>query len=215
MAKLTREEKKARKQLEKDLALLIKRDAKARGWGYADKTIFRRQGDWFIHATPIVSSERRHTDFQVTVKPFALDDIVSRILGFNGLDGAPLSLRSRGPHCLVLPLYALDIEDEGADVGRMAERLWAFADDKLAEVDQMTLDDFIAFARGDNPSRINQEIVAALILAKRLEEAKTLCETAIAAKQWSGSARMTQDGRLVGFFEFARAWAEGYRPPPA
>jgi hypothetical protein len=215
MTKLTREEKKARKQMEKDLVLLLKRDAKAHGWRYADKTIFRQQGDWFVDGMLIVYSDRWLTEIQISVKPFALDDIVSRILGFGGLDGTPLSLRSRGPHCLVLPIDKLNVEERGSDVGLMADRIWAFAEAKLGEIERMTLDDFIASERSHNASGIRQELVAALILAERLEEAKALCETALAAKQWGGSARTTSEGRIVGFFELARAWAAGYRPPPA
>lgn len=205
MEKLSREHKKARKALASEVDAAFKAAARARKWGYLKPTAFLRFDDWFVSFDLTVSTEARRSEIQVKIKPFALDDLVSRIMLHDGLDGTPLSLRARGPHCLVVPYFSQSIENDREDAEAMVEAAVGFAEASLKRIETLTLNDFIEFSR--NPSgNVSVNQVAALILAGRNDEALQLSEAAILAKQWGGPARITEGGQMVGFFELARRW---------
>lgn len=203
------DEKRARRELVKSFDVAWKPKAKAAGWGYVKPTSFTKIGDWFVYLDPMISTERNASVVSATVKPFLIDELISRILGFEGLDGAPLSLRARGPHCLVIPMFTCAIES-GGDLSRMIELAAEFSESMPARVEVLTLNDFIALA-APPAGQISVNQVAALILAGREEEASAFCDLAIAAKQWGGPARVTADGKIVSFFHFASQWIEERR----
>lgn len=204
--KLTREEKSARRSLEKAFQTAHKQQAKSAGWGYLKPTAFKRIGEWFVTLDPIIWTDAERAQLQATIKPFAIDDLMSHIMGHGGLDGSPLSLRARGPHTLVIPMWTQDIEAEG-NIDAMLRLSADFAEEVCAKVQSLLLDDFIEFVSRDYPvGKVKCELVAAMILNNRLGDALTLCEQAIATKQWGGPARVTEDGRIIGFFEFAKLW---------
>ena len=147
--KLNRDERAARRALEKQLLPAFKQQTKEDGWGYLKPTAFRRVGEWFVAVNPIVYTERYRTALQATVKPFAIDDLMSRICGFEGLENAALSLRARGPHCLVLPMWTIDIESNGS-LPDMLNAAAAFLRDVVARVNALALTDFVSFA-GEAP----------------------------------------------------------------
>jgi hypothetical protein len=203
--KLTRGEKKARKELSKAFDASFKIEAKQAGWGYIKPTAFKRIGDWFVCLNPSISTEAERAQLMGTVKPFAIDDLMSKILGFGGLEGTPLSLRARGPYSLVVPMFTTSIE-----AGGRVDAMVGLASDFMREIEpragQLTYEDFITFV-DDRPSgTVGDNQVAARILAGRKEEALSLCESAIASKQHGSNARVTEDGQIVSFFELARHW---------
>ena len=204
--KLTRDEKKARRELDKAFQAAHKQQAKAAGQGYLKPTAFKRIGEWFVTLDPVIYTDAARAELQATVKPFAIDDLISRILGFDGLDGSPLSLRARGPHALVLPIWTRDIET-GGNVEAMLSLSADFAEEVASKVQSLSLVNFIEFISKDGPAgQVSYNHVAAMILANRPDEALVLCEKAVASKQWGGPARVTEDGRMVGFFELAMGW---------
>ena len=206
--KLNREEQKARRGLEKAFQSGLKLQAKATGWGYLKPSFFKRIGDWFVDLHPTFWTDAERSKISACVKPFAIDDLMSRILGFEGLDGPPLSLRARGPHCLVRPMFDRSVEC-GGDVDRMLDIAADFSIVVTSDVKALSLDDFIDFTADDVPEgQVSVNQVGALILAGRSEEAVVLCNKAVAARQWGGPARTSADGRIVGFFELARAWLQ-------
>jgi hypothetical protein len=204
--KLTREEQKARRELEKAFQASLKQQVKAAGWGYIKPTSYKRIGEWLVALHPVVWTDAERSEMWAWVKPFPIDDLISRILGFEGLDGKPLSLLARGPHCLVRPMYICAVES-GGDLNRMTGLASEFSKKVTASVEALALGDFIAFTADDVPvGKVSVNQVAALILAGRSDEATALCEKAVAAKQWGGPARAAADGSVVGFFELALAW---------
>ncbi|OWQ94417.1 hypothetical protein CDQ91_15700 [Sphingopyxis witflariensis] len=205
--KLNGAEKRARRELGKLFDAAWKREAKAAGWGYLKPTSFKRIDDWFVYLDPEISTERNSSKISAAVKPFAIDDLMSRILGFEGLDGTPLSLRARGPHCLVVPMFSSSIE---GDLNRMIELATEFSKTMPVRVEGLTLADFADFSAAP-AGHVSAEQVAALILAGEEEEAAKLCDLAIAIKQWGGPARTTADGKIVSFFHFARQWIDEHR----
>ena len=206
--KLTRDEKKARRDLEKSFQAEFKKQSKAAGWSYLKPTAFKRMGEWFVGLNPIIWTDAKRAQLQVTVKPYDLDDLMSRILGFGGLDGSPLSLRTRGPHALVVPIWSHNIESEG-DLDKMLSNSTEFIDEVPSKLATLSLDDFIKFvATGGPANSVSYNHVAALILAKHPGEAHALCQQAIASKQWGGPARMTESGQIIGFFELTKQWLE-------
>ena len=206
MEKLKRDEQQARKAIVKAFDGRFRAWAKARKWGYLKPTAFLKASEWFVDFSPGINTDIHRAVLSCKVKPFALDDLVSRILLFEGLDGKPLSLRARGPHCLVRPMFDVSVENEIDDVNAILKIAEKFSDEALGQIASLTLDDFIAFCGDGFAERVSIEQVAALILANRNDEALHLCEKAILTKQWGGPARMTDDGKLIGFFELARRW---------
>jgi hypothetical protein len=206
--KLSSDERKARRNLEKEFLPAFKQQAKSQGWGYLKPTAFQCVGEWFVSINPVVYTETRRTELQATVKPFAIDDLMSRICGFDGLEGTALSLRARGPHCLVLPMWTIDI-DSDRDLAKMLDASAAFFSAVASKVNNLTLADFVSFVgEGAAPGQISYNHVAALILAQRDNEALVLCRRANEIKQWGGPAKVTEDGRMIGFFELASAWLQ-------
>ncbi|MFK0299908.1 hypothetical protein ACIQTU_11905 [Brevundimonas sp. NPDC090276] len=204
--KLSSAERRMRRELAKSFDAAWKPRAKAAGWGYIRPTSFKQIGEWFVYVDPQISTERNRSEITATFKPFYIDDLISRIMGFNGLDEAPLSLRARGPHCLVIPMYTSSIERDG-NLGEMIEAAEIFLTSLRTRVEALTLDDFIAFT-APAAGQVSANQVAALIMAGRDEEADALCKLAIAIKTWGGPARVASDGRMVSFFELAARWIE-------
>jgi len=205
-AKLNVAEKRARRELEKLFDAAWKREAKAAGWGYLKPTSFKRMDKWFVYIDPAISTERKSSKINATVKPFAIDDLMSRILGFQGLDATPLSLRARGPHCLVVPMFSSSIESDG-DLARMIELAAEFLMTMPARIEALTLRNFADFSASPT-GNVSAAQVAALILAGEKAEAAKLCDQAASSEQWGGPARLTEDGKIISFFQFARRWIE-------
>jgi len=204
--KLTRNEQKARRELEKAFQPAFKQEAKAAGWGYLKPTSFKRIDEWFVSLNPVIWTDSNRFQLQVNVKPFMIDDLMSRIIGFEGLDGTHLSLRARGPHCLVTPMFIEDISSE-TDFDRMLVRSTEVMASLNGRIGSLSVNDFVEFAaNGVPPDHVGYNHVAALILAERSEEALSLCERAMAIKQWGGPARVREDGQMIGFFELAAKW---------
>jgi hypothetical protein len=208
-ARLNGVEKRARRELQKMFDAAWKREAKAAGWGYLKPTSFKRIDEWFVYLDPEISTERNSSKISATVKPFAIDDLMSRILGFEGLDGTSLSLRARGPHCLVVPMFSSPIEGDGG-LDRMIELAAEFSETIPARVDALTLVDFADFSAAPT-GHVSTNQVAALILAGKEAEATNLCDLAISLKQWGGPARSTVDGKIVSFFHLARRWIDEHK----
>lgn len=204
--KLNGAEKRARRELGKLFDAAWKGEAKAAGWGYLKPTSFKRIHDWFVYLDPEISTERNSSKISATLKPFAIDDLMSRILGFEGLDGASLSLRARGPHCLVVPMFSSSIEGDGG-LDRMIELAVEFSKTIPVRVEALTLTDFADFSAAP-AGHVSANQVAALILAGKGEEAAKLCDLAISIKQWGGPARSAADGKVVSFFHLARQWID-------
>ena len=204
--KLKRDEQKTRRELELVFQASFKQETKSAGWGYLKPTPYKRIGEWFITLHPMIWKDAEKAELWAMVKPFGIDDLVSRILGFAGLDGEPLSLRARGPHCLVPPMFTTSIETHG-DLGEMVDLAMKFEKMVADRVRTMTLDDFIVFSTDNRPpGKVSLNEAATLILAGRLDQAAALCESAVASKQWGGPARATEAGQVIGFFELALAW---------
>lgn len=203
-AKLNRDQKRERRELAKAFDDAWKREAKLSGWGYLKPTSFKSIGEWFVYMNPTISTERFASDISATVKPLLIDDLMSRIMGFDGLDGTPLSLRARGPHCLVVPMFSCSIEKEG-DLADMVEAGLDFLNSMPSRIAATTMEDFIAIAASPL-GQVSANQVAALILGGREQEAADLCRDAIAANQWGGPARTTAEGKVVTFFHFALRW---------
>lgn len=151
-----------------------------------------------------ISTERFASDISATVKPLLIDDLMSRIMGSDGLDGTPLSLRARGPHCLVVPMFSCSIENEG-DLAEMVKAGLDFLKSISSRIAATTMEDFIAIA-APPLGQVSANQVAALILGGREQEAADLCRDAIAANQWGGPARTTAEDKVVTFFHFALRW---------
>jgi hypothetical protein len=203
-AKLNRDQKRERRVLAKAFDNAWKREAKLAGWGYLKPTSFKLIGDWFVAINPTISTERFASDISATVKPFLIDDLMSRLMGFDGLDGKPLSLRARGPHCLVVPMFRCSIEEEG-DLPDMVKTALEFLNSIPSRIAATTLEDFIAIAAPPS-GQVSANQVAALILGGREQEAADLCKDAIAKKQWGGPGRITEDGKVITFFQLALRW---------
>ncbi|WP_423601988.1 hypothetical protein [Sphingomonas sp. MS122] len=207
MEKPGRDEQRLRKAMAIEFDRTFKASSKLRKWGYLKPTAFVRRGAWFVAFHPTIWVDARRSELGISVKPFALDDLVSRIMLHDGLDDTPLSLRARGPHCLVRPMFVGSIESDGRDVREMDALANRFADESLDRVAGMTLDDFIEFTRDDvPPGKASVNHVAALILVGRHREAMQLCDMAISTKQWGGPARIDERGATTGFFELAGRW---------
>lgn len=200
--KLTKDQVKARKALDKSYHPLLKQAAKSAGWGYLKPTPFGLVNDWFVDFHPQISTEAFRATLSSTVKPSKIDDLVSRIMGHEGLTGTPLSLLARGPHVLVVPMFNDSIERDGDPELMTDASLAAMAETRI-RLETLKLENFIEFVADSPTGNVNVAHVAALILAQRRDEAAMLAERAVAAKQWGGPARVTEDGRLVGFFEMA------------
>jgi hypothetical protein len=203
---LSRDEKKARKAIEPAFNQAFKTAAKAKGWSYLKPTAFKQIGEWFVAFDPVVWTDERLAELWANIKPFEIDELMSRIMGFKGLAAHPLSLRARGPHCVVRPMRTISIES-GGDVDAMLRISSDFMDDTISFLSTLSLADFVEICREDLPAgQVSANFVAALVLSGRREEALEACESAISSKQWGGPARMTDDGRMYSFFEFAKRW---------
>jgi hypothetical protein len=206
VAKLSRDQKKARRDMEALIHKEFKTDSKTRKWGYLKPSAFNKLGDWFVCIQPMIWTDEVKSQIWACVKPYAIDDLISKILGFDGLDGSPLSLRARGPHCLVRPMVISSIESDG-DVDLMMSLTRKFFLEFDGKISALSLNDFIAFSHDDVPvGKVSVNETAALILADRGEEASRLCDQAIDSKQLGGPSRVTEDGRIIGFFELTKQW---------
>jgi hypothetical protein len=204
--KLTRDEQKARRDLEKLFHAGLKQQAKATGWGFLKPTSFRRMGEWFVTVDPVVWTDAERSQLHIKVKPFVIDDLMAKIMSLKGLDDTPLSLRARGPHCLVRSMFVTDVE-AGGDIDKMLELSSVVFEEVESKIDLLSIDDFIVFSVDDVPSgKMSVNQIAALILAQRSDEARTLCEQAIEANQQGGPSRITDCGQIVSFFECCVRW---------
>jgi hypothetical protein len=203
---LTSAEKKARKTLEKSFEASLRIAAKNAGWSYLKPTPFARYGEWFVSISPLIWTDEIKAQAQANIKPFGIDDLMSRILCFGSLAEKPLSLRARGPYCLVRSMLTSDIE-RGGNVDLMIGATLEFMKETASILENLTMDQFIEFCRDDRPiGMISDNLVAALILANRTPEARVLCDEAIANNQMGSNGRSIEDGRIVGFFELATRW---------
>ena len=159
-------------------------------------------GDWFVTFGPQISTEIIRATLDSAIKPFEIDELVSQIMGHGSLEGTPLSLRARGPHVLVLPRYTVSIEREG-DVSAMVDAAVTAMQETRERLQTYTMDDFIETSKDRPVGQIGVDTVAALILAGRIDEAQVLAEQAVERRQWGGPARITSDGQMIGFFQFA------------
>lgn len=203
---LSKDERKARRSIEPAFNQAFRVRTKSIGWGYLKPTAFKQLGEWFVAFHPVIWSDERRAQLSANIKPFAIDELMSRIMGFGSLEGSPLSLRARGPYCLVRPIRTASIESDG-NIDAMLLASSSFMDEAVSFLDVLSLDDFVEFSRDDVPAgKISVNAVAALILAGRTDEALEASEAAIAAKQSDGPARMTEDGHILSFFDLAKRW---------
>lgn len=75
--------------------------------------LFKLIGEWFVYMNMMILIEWFVFDIFVMVKLFFIDDLMSCIMGFDGLDGMFFFFCVCGLYCLVVLMFSCLIENEG------------------------------------------------------------------------------------------------------
>jgi len=185
MDRSRREHEKSRKALRAAVAAALKKNARAKGWRFAQGSLFREHDGWFVEVRsgPWVGEDRTVAEF--LAKPMALDPLFWDIVRTPENSSQPLSFRAFGAWtCQGPALTEAQIpEDGGAE--HIADRILDWANERLASpplpFEVGALATFIETQPGPSglTGRSFAALVALLALAGRLDEARALCVAAI------------------------------------
>ena len=209
--RLTREEQRERKALETEFLLSCKALGKELGWGFSKPTLFRRIDSWFVYITPGIYRDERKAHLSLSIKPFAIDDLLSRMMFGGGIPDKPLSRRTGGPLCLVVPIEYRDLPACGPlDLMLDVTRSFLLAAEEKARA--YDLDNFIAdHGEFDRRGHVYTNAVAARVLQGNLERARELVSLAIANAEEGNLGTWSPGWNITSFFQFADKWLEEER----
>jgi hypothetical protein len=207
-ARISREEARGVKEREKLFAGTLKAEAKVAGWRYANGSIFRQQGDWFVSVFPSLLWGRGLTA-RLLAKPMAVDRLFWRIVKLPENDRLPLSFRANGAWVLRPPSFQATIALDERDPERLAHEFVAWSTDRLPQVAPFSVNGLLSEIEDLGPRRKHH---VALEICLRLQ-----------LGDWDGALSLCGDrgphesgGFGVGdktFFDLARDWIAAERPP--
>jgi hypothetical protein len=195
-----------RKALEAEFLVQLKILSKELGWGFLKPTPFKRVGDWFVDVNPSIYRDEVKAHISLNIKPFDIDDMLSRMTFGEGMDQQPLSLRARGPLCLTTPCLEMKLPAEGPveEMVRIS-RLFLEESEKIAQ--GYDLDAFISFVGEIDERRgVNMNAVAARVLQGDFVRARQLVNAGLQRGDKGNLGRMTTDGKFLWFFDLADKW---------
>jgi len=146
---MTKDEKKARKVLTKDVAAELRRRAKDTGWKTSQGWLFRDDHGWFVDAWCIVEAAQRKTTVTVHLKPMGIDPVFWDIVLLPENRNQPLSFRLWGAWTISTPDRSeRHIDDMGLDASALADSILSIASQELVRTrESRSLETFIEFAR--------------------------------------------------------------------
>lgn len=144
---MTKEEKKARKALSKDVAAELRHRAKDAGWKVYQGWLFREDDGWFVDAWCVV--EQRKTTITVHLKPMGIDPVFWDIVLVPQNRNQPLSFRMWGAWTIKAPeRNEREIDDTGLDAPALTDCVLSIASQELVRTrENRSLESFIEFVR--------------------------------------------------------------------
>lgn len=207
MVKLTREERKERKVLAKTTAAILKTSARSSKWRVARDSLFKDHKGWFIEVQATISGSERKT-VAARIKPMALDPVFWDIAGTPENAKSPLSFRAFGAWVCGAPTVAEEGIDEGdGSAETIAAKVIAWADAQM-NLPLLTADSeaYLDFLRTKGNGYF-ANLITMQCLMGRFEEARALCQAAVARDDSGGFMQLVGDN-LIGFPTMVINWLE-------
>lgn len=200
-------DEKARRLLSRELTREILQIRKGTAWKAREGTLFQACGGWFVQAGALVSLADVRLDMTLTIKPIALDTVFWKLGGFWENHKQPLSFRGFGAFTCRPPALAKASMREEKTAAELAAYFLSWADTELERLlPSLTLSGFIEHVR-DHPRQFTHldTLVTAQILAGRFEDARQLCEDALARQQRGTFVSLGRDG-FKSYIEMTLEW---------
>lgn len=180
-----REYEKSRKALRSAVAAALKKLARVNGWRFAQGSIFREQGGWFVEVRgePWIGENRTTAEFRA--KPMALDPVFWQIVKTPENATQPLSFRLFGAWTCQGPVWSETQIPEEGEAESIALQILDWANDQATNPPMPFEAHVLAKFIEDQPEGRGlkggwlAELVTLLALAGRLDEARAMCITAI------------------------------------
>ena len=200
-SRVSREQARDAKLRAREFEQCLKELAKSSGWKFANGTLFRIEGDWFVDVVPRLLWQRGVVA-RLRAKPLSVDPVFWRIVGLEENERLPLSFRANGAWVLRAPSREAHIDAEERDPAKLAAATVVRAADYAAEVRSSPTESLIGEIEGlgDRSKHFAALEVCLRIALGDLEGALRLC---ITAEDGSSGGYQTGD---KGFFEQARDW---------
>jgi hypothetical protein len=209
---VTREQKKRRRALAKEVALQMRSGAVAGGWKYAGGFVFREHGGWFVELTYGTHVDQPVTTVRLYAKPMALDPVFWEIVGLPENNRQPLSFRARGAWTCSSPSLAeFVVDDATLDAEEIAARVLRWGDAEVTTSGhEWTLDSFIDRIER-HPRQIEAfswlpALTSSLVLAGQSDVARQRCH---AARDAGASGGFTVGSET--FADLALSWIDQTR----
>jgi hypothetical protein len=204
---MTKEEKKARKKLAKDVATELRRRAKAAGWQAVQGWLFRDDEGWFVDAWCSVWPMQMKTTVTVHIKPMGIDPVFWDIVQMPENIKQPLSFRLLGAWTVNTPERGQrEIEDTGLDAGTLADSILSTASLELARTrEHRSIESFVDFAKERRPGAPSHPHLTAVVCAHIMRGDPDAAMSELRAAHADGSI----GGYLVGsksFVDLAIEW---------
>lgn len=208
MTKLTRGERKERKELSKSTLAILKTSARSYKWRIARGSLFKEHNGWFVEAQATISSWDCKTSGAFRIKPMALDPIFWSIVEAAENAKLPLSFRAFGAWICSAPTLAEnEIEEGDGSPETLAANILEWANSQMTlpmlKADFESYFEFLStLGNGYFATRITM-----LCLLGRYEDARAECLSAIEQDDSGGFVQWEGD-KHVGFPMMVIRWLE-------
>lgn len=206
---LTREQKKLRRALIKEVDLHMRQAVAMNGWKQAGGFVFKESHGWFADLSYATHPEQMVSTARLYVKPMTIDPLFWEIVGLSENKRQPLSFRARGAWTCRSPEIAeLIFDDTGLDAFEIVARIVRWTSDEFkAHQDDCTMGSFIDRIL-THPHQMEAfswlpALTTALILDGRADLARERCLAARHAGESGGFAAGDDT-----FTDMALAWMD-------
>lgn len=211
--KLSREERRKGKEREKAFQAALKSKAKKTGWRFAQRTIFKQEGEWFLSNMPCLAY-KHGVITRWTCKPMSIDPLFWEIVGLEENNKQPLSFRDQGAWILRPQCIQEYISRDESDPERLAEAVIRWSEEwRETQLPNRSLSSMLSEL--GNPYQLkgmDRSIAICLsILTENFEQAERLCrdevpDASALSKDSGGFVALGVGGRSRTFFDQAREW---------
>lgn len=201
---MPREQARQIKNREIAFRIALKAQAKGTGWRYADSSIFKQEGEWFLSASPTMSYKSGVT-IRWQCKPMAIDPLFWEIFHLEENQKMPLSFRDRGAWTVRPSWPSRYIAIEENLPNRLAEAVLEWANDRRNKVSEFSIEKMLnRLGPVEKLTAWKTEAICLLILLERLDDAERVCLESDPKDSGGFTA-----GRSTGgdrFYDYALEW---------
>ena len=179
--KITRAQESARHAYRRALEKAVRGASKGSGWRAIEGCLFREESGWFVSVCPSVYIYEQSTKASISAKPMTIDPIFWDMVGLPENNDAPLSFRLNGAWTCRPPHVDEVSIEEHEDVGVVAGRLLAAANEHLANVvGRWSVEEFLELCRASGATNDSYLpcVVSTLVALGREHEALDTCKSA-------------------------------------